>query len=226
MKQTLTIRELAVVVAARNHNPTILNPDFLKYNGIVGQDWKLAEDPICVGPFAHVSFENGVNIIAELGKVSFSQTLADKQLADIVVADIARDYVKTLPHVEYRAVGINPKGDIPISDDEKAGFRTERLILPGPWTQFNECPAEIGIRFVYRMGEDLLNLTIEPMIRSTSDGDQGHILIFAANFHHEVSGSDPGVRLERTIAVIAKWKDLVESYRRFVDESLLKETLE
>jgi len=226
MKQTLKIRGLAIVVTARNHNPTILNPDFLKYNRIVGQDWKLAEDPICVGPFAQVSFENGVNIIAELGKISFAQTLGDRELDSIVVADVARDYVKTLPHVEYRAVGINPKGDISISNDARTGFHTAKLVLPGPWTRFNESPAEIGIRFVYRTGEGLLNLTVEPMICSTCDADPKRNFVFAANFHYDVSDPNPGVRIDRTLAVIAKWKDLVESYRRFIDESFLKETTE
>ncbi len=33
--QAFQIAELSVVVIAKNHNPTVLNPDFLKLNNIV-----------------------------------------------------------------------------------------------------------------------------------------------------------------------------------------------
>jgi hypothetical protein len=41
MDKTLALYELAVVLVARNHNPTILNPDFLKFNGMVPDNWEL-----------------------------------------------------------------------------------------------------------------------------------------------------------------------------------------
>ncbi|MBD1944544.1 hypothetical protein H6F78_07660 [Coleofasciculus sp. FACHB-64] len=40
---TPAFEELAIALIASNFNPTLLTPDFLKYSGIVGSDWKLAE---------------------------------------------------------------------------------------------------------------------------------------------------------------------------------------
>jgi len=68
------IREFSVVIAAQNHNPTILNPDFLIRNEIVGADWKLAQAPVCVEPFAQVQYTNGVSVLSELQKIVFTQS--------------------------------------------------------------------------------------------------------------------------------------------------------
>jgi hypothetical protein len=46
------IQDLTLVVVARNHNPTILNPDFLKSTHIVPEHWELAAPPFCVEPVA------------------------------------------------------------------------------------------------------------------------------------------------------------------------------
>jgi hypothetical protein len=42
MTPTVTIQELALALTAKNHSPTLLNSDFLKYSGIVPPDWELA----------------------------------------------------------------------------------------------------------------------------------------------------------------------------------------
>ena len=56
MNKTVQLQELAIVVAAPNHNPTILTVDFLKYSGIVPTDWELASQPISTNRAAQVSF--------------------------------------------------------------------------------------------------------------------------------------------------------------------------
>lgn len=56
MTQSLAVQELAIIIAAKNHNPTILTPDFLKYTGIVPADWELARQPIFTSSVAQVIF--------------------------------------------------------------------------------------------------------------------------------------------------------------------------
>lgn len=38
MSQQLTVQDVVIVAAAKNHSPSILNPEILKYTGIVPQD--------------------------------------------------------------------------------------------------------------------------------------------------------------------------------------------
>lgn len=73
MRKKLVIQELAIVVVGKNHNLTILNPDFLKTNGIVPDEWQLAVSPVSVDPLAQVIFQNGLSIVAQFDKVIFSE---------------------------------------------------------------------------------------------------------------------------------------------------------
>ena len=75
---------------------------------------------------------------------------------------IAKRYIEILPHVEYRAVGINPKGHA-IFQDEAAiqKFIVETLLAPGPWQQFGEAKPKAGIKLVYVIGDCQLTLTVE-----------------------------------------------------------------
>ena len=78
MNKTVITEELSIVVVARNHNPTILNPDFLRYNEIVPPDWELAGPPVCVELMAQVAYSNSVKIVSQFDKVIFTETLGGK----------------------------------------------------------------------------------------------------------------------------------------------------
>ena len=62
MNQSLDIQELSIVLAVRNHNPTMLNLDFLRGSGVVGADWELAQQPVSNANAAQIAFKNGIKI--------------------------------------------------------------------------------------------------------------------------------------------------------------------
>lgn len=80
-----------------------------------------------------------MKIVSQFDKVIFTETLGEKQNKDVFIPKIAKNYIKTLPHVEYTAVGINPKGHV-IYQNAAAiqKFIVETLLAPGPWRQFGE----------------------------------------------------------------------------------------
>jgi len=43
MSKVLEVQEIAVVITATNYDPSLLNPNFLKYSGIIEEDWELAK---------------------------------------------------------------------------------------------------------------------------------------------------------------------------------------
>jgi len=71
INKKVILTELGIVIVAQNHNPTILNPDFLKRNKIVPENWELACPPICLPPVARVSFTKGVNIFSQPERIIF-----------------------------------------------------------------------------------------------------------------------------------------------------------
>ena len=48
MHDQLILHEIAVVIVGKTHNPSILNPDFLRHNKIVPEDMKPASGPVDV----------------------------------------------------------------------------------------------------------------------------------------------------------------------------------
>lgn len=46
MKQSLDIQDFSIVLAARNHNPTIVTLDFLVGSGVIPGEWELAPPPV------------------------------------------------------------------------------------------------------------------------------------------------------------------------------------
>ena len=63
MLNEFVFSELTIVIVAENHNPTILNPDFLKFNDIVPKEWDMGQPPLCTPPISQVEYKNGIKII-------------------------------------------------------------------------------------------------------------------------------------------------------------------
>ena len=210
------------MVVARNHNPTILNPDFLRYNEIVPLDWELSGPPVCVEPMAQVAYTNSVKIVSQFDKVIFTETLGEKQNKDVFIPKIAKKYIKTLPHVEYIAVGINPKGHA-IFQDEAAiqKFIVETLLAPGPWQQFRGAKPKAGIKLVYVIGDCQLTLTVEEGKLPMPDKVLP-VALFSANFHRELTGENKKQRLEYLFKSVDNWENDLKTFKELVNEKFLK----
>jgi len=222
MSVSFEIRELSIVILAKNHNPTILNPDFLKYNNIVGNDWDLQESPICVEPLAQVFFKNKVKIISQRDKIVFSENITDKEIEGVLIPDISYKYTKTLPHVEYTAIGINPKGHLVIQggQDECQKFITEKFIRSGPWQNFGDSPVKTNIKFTYTLENLTCNVDIGETFFKSSDEKLIPVIGFGANLHRQLVGNDRNERLMDLHKIIKKWKKDLDLYKDLIKNIL------
>jgi len=100
MTPKVTIQELALSLTAKNHSPTLLNSDFLKYSGIVPTDGELARPPILGPQISQVAFTNGTNIVAQSNAITFIESLSTKPLEDTKIPAIIRKYVEALPRTD------------------------------------------------------------------------------------------------------------------------------
>ena len=121
MKPKITIQELALSLTAKNHSPTLLNSDFLKYSGIVSPDWELARPPIFSSQISQVSFTNGINIVAQSNAITFIASLSTKPLEDTKIPAVIGKYVEALPRTDYQTLSINPRSFVTFEEgDENA----------------------------------------------------------------------------------------------------------
>ncbi|SRR5258708_45333 len=218
MTEKIKIHELSIVVVANNHNPTILNPDFLKYNEIVSKDWEVSGQTICTPAASQVSYKNGVSIVAQFDKVIFAEKAKSTSDSEFKIPSIAKKYIETLKHVDYRAVGINPKGHIEGSDATNS-FVLDKFVANGPWKKFKGIAPAASVIFRYQIEKCLLALTVE---HATLQDDQNNtpVILFSGNFHTDIKVQGVDEKLKSLIQIIEKWKADIEVFKKFSEEVL------
>ena len=100
------LRSVSVVVTAEFHNPTILNPDFLATHQIVPASWT-ATEALTTPPLSVVKYDNGVSLTVDQSRLTVTEDTGPHFGETYRVHDIGCAYVRTLPHVPYRSLGLN-----------------------------------------------------------------------------------------------------------------------
>ena len=121
-------------------------------------------------------------------------------------------YVETLPHVPYRAVGINFSGIV--LDQEPKQTIKQRFLRDGPWNDA-ELPAQaLGLKFVYESSPGTLRLSIDTgSISRALDGSTAAGILVQANYHCDVGeGSDAR---DETLAFIRLFADRWRDYEHW-----------
>lgn len=180
--------QFSIVILATDHNPTILNPDFLQMQGIVPSDWgwELAAPSIATPPFATVQYESGVTISVESNKIQVADNKV-VELTDSKIIKIVKRYVEVVPHVRYTTVGINFQTAIEIDDHET--YLKFRFLKKGSWDSDNNPIKSVGLKFVYPVdsGRLLLSLDSGTIVKSVDKQEQKKSVIIAnANFHRDL----------------------------------------
>lgn len=187
MKRQLA--QFSLVVTGEVHNPTILNPDFLMVTRIVPAEWREnVTQAITTPPFAVVSYSNGITVTVENEKLQVRDTSSPEKPSESMAVEIAKKYVTTLPHVRYKAVGINFQTNVEASSPGQ--FLKERFLKPGPWDSNSNPLLAAGLRLVYEItggGRVVLSLDAGET-RSAKSQAKGPIVIASANFHRNCDG--------------------------------------
>jgi len=167
----------------------LLNPDFLERNRIVSAEWK-AIDVVVTPPFAQVVYENGVHFVVEINKfqVQVSKPAGlewKKDLPNMVTA-----YLELLPHVTYRAVGINFVFITHVSSKSPLS----KLLQDGSWLASEGGVTGATIEFHYGKRVPQFNVKValqEPPDLKTGKGDG---VILTVNYHRDFAADEAQAR--------------------------------
>jgi hypothetical protein len=222
MIQSIDMQELAIVVVAENHRPTMLNLEFLKCSGIVDESWELARQPIFNGQASQLLFQNGVSLVAQGNQIMFVESLAMKSPEDIKVGQVGRKYLQALPNANYQAAGVNFRGVVPFnqSQDAARNYLMSTLLAAGPWQHYGEEAAHASINFVYALAERRLYLSVNEAAIQLPEGETSPILLFSGNFEHSIEGDFTKLLslMDNWTVDLAAYQDLVNT--RFLNTSL------
>jgi hypothetical protein len=211
------LKTFSIVIVAKNHNPTLLNPDFLRTNEIVSEKKKVTET-LTTPPVSIVKYEDGLSITLELEKFQVQQPARDEFKEEWESSQIAINFVRTLPHVSYKGVGLNWVGVVPQTSPEE--WLKKRFIASGPWNNEKFNLDSVGIRFTYALtGESRCNLTLDAgEVRDFSGKKEAGITV-GANYHHDV-----GPKIAEVEKSINKWrshqKHFIQLIRTILDSEV------
>ncbi len=199
--------DFSIVLAAKSNNPTILNPDFLRCNNVIDESWKLKQSPICTEPFASVIYENGVSILSQLDKIVFGINKPGSKEDFAAISAVAIAYLKLIPHVNYHAIGINPRYILYLDN----GIKPEKFILEtfiiDKYIKFKPLSAGFNISFDAKNNAKC-NFSISSSIITEKDGTKDVILV-GANFHHNVT--------EDIQRKIIQMESIINSFQKDID---------
>jgi hypothetical protein len=227
MKDSLTLQELAIVIAVQQLNPTILNPDFLKYSGIIPSDWELARQPTRTNTGIQLSYQNGVTIIAQANQIIFAEPIATKEVQEIEVAAIAHKCIEALPQIDYRAVGVSLRGHIPFSLQESQtahDYIFGTLLAPGSWHEFGSAPVQAALRFNYTLEQGRLDLDVTEVRLKLSEQEAIPAVLFAGTFSYAIEARDQPNSLTSVTEAINHWQRDLETFSAIVNDRFLQST--
>jgi len=182
----VNLQNVAIVVLSDGNNPRLLNQDFLERNGIVSKDLKV-ENVLVTPPFSQVAYANGLQILVEENKLQFVSSLPDLFDWKAELPKISTTYLRVLPHVSYRAVGLN----LNYKCEDLLGAEAEsrlikEMLREGPWLTSKGGVTGTTIELRYRSSQPHMNVKIglseEP---PKGKGDKkARVLVLNVNFHH------------------------------------------
>lgn len=212
----VNLENIAIVVLSDGNNPRLLNPDFLERNEIVSKDWKV-ENVLVTPPFAQVDFASGLQILVEENKLQFVCSLPGLFDWTAELPRIATTYLRVLPHVSYRAIGLN----FTLKCEDIVGVEAEsrlikQMLREGPWMASKGGVTGTVIELRYHSSQPRMNVKIgvdEESPRGTAG--KTHLgLLFSVNFHDDF---EPNQNEERE-AFINSIKARHEEFLEFLKE--------
>lgn len=223
MSKKLNVREIAIAITAKNLNPTVINPDFLKYSDIIPEDWKLVKNPVYTKNLLQLFFENGIGIIVQPNRFIFLEIVdTAENIQNIKVPELVRKCINKLPKLEYQAVGINPRAYVDFADSKETNkYLFENLLNSGSWQKFGNAPVKAGIQLSFTLDRGELNLGINEGNLPSGDDNLRPIVLFSGNFNYRIRGNSEQERLQDLHQLIQGWESNVETYQKLVNQRFL-----
>lgn len=222
--ETKFIEEISIIIAAEGLSPTMMSQEFLKFSGIIPQEWELAQQPILNPNFARLNFTNGIGIDAQPRSITFSETLHNKQ-AELAIHQVANRYIEKLPHAEYMGLSLSPKILLPFPDSPTMvrEYITGTLLGSGSWKRIGNAPVQAGINLMYFLDRCQLTISISEAKLQKSQEQIFTAILFSGNFNYSVNLAQNSTRdrTAQTQDFLSNWNNDLEEFREIVNHKFL-----
>lgn len=221
---TQCIEELSIIIAAQDLTPTMMSLDFLKFSGIIAKEWELSQQPVLNPNFAQLNFTNGIGLTAQPRSISISESLGDKQLSELAIANVAEKYVEKLPHTEYVGLSLSPKILIPFPESSETArqFITGSLLGSGAWKKIGVAPIQAGVNLMYLLERCQLTINVSEARLQQAQEPSITAILFAGSFNYQVNTQEnQDSRLTQILEFINSWQSDLQEFRNIVNQKFL-----
>ncbi len=207
--------EMSVVLITKQNDPSILNPDFLRYNGIVDKTLRPIQPPISTPLFSQVVFERDIDVRAEPNRFVFEQKGQPLNEGECMVPEVAERFVQAVSHIPYIAIGINAKSLRTLND--KSGYSVADTLLGGSeWMSFRDLRPNVYLKAVYSYETRKITLDVGRVSTTRDDGVVGQRMLFQANIHRDIAAKSQEQRIERASGILGGWKSDISDFNDLV----------
>ncbi|MEM9509964.1 MAG: hypothetical protein AAGA16_20150 [Cyanobacteria bacterium P01_E01_bin.35] len=225
LPKTQFIEEIALIIAAQDLTPTMMSPDFLKFSGIVPQEWELAQDPVLNPNFAQLNFTNGIGISAKPRTITISESLSNKKTEELALQVVAEKYIHKLPHAEYVGLSFSPKILLPFPEAPQSvrQYITGNLLGSGSWKRIGTTPVQAGINLLYYLERCQLTISISEAKLQKPQEQPITAILFSGNYNYNVIVGQDNVpdKTTQIINFLHNWVTDLEEFREIVHQKFL-----
>jgi hypothetical protein len=218
MNANLVFQEIAITLAAKNYNPAFFTPEFLTASGIIPHDWEINKQPIFTQNLVQLSFKQGINLTAQPGKVTFSETIGTKKIEQMLAPKIAIEFAEKLPNSDYisLAIGIRSLHSMEQSEDTVRQHIVENLLNPTAWTADGQTPVQASINLIYELERCSLALNVSEARWQQGENKPVPALLVDGGFNYNLGQIESQQRLVYMNELLENWHRDLETYREIV----------
>ena len=215
---------LSVYLSNPGITPSLVNPDFLRHNGIVDPTWTVMQPVTMDQGNSRVRYSNGLSFFASNDHVFFSQhpvvdeeraTVAALTLEDVVCASAASKYVGSVaPRSPYDFMSIDPTGWIQIDSRQFTELSSPLKDLAARIPVAQEIP-EVQVRAQYTVSGKIATIYVSEVVPANDDSVVR--LLFSGEIMYDLEEYDSNRTSAETVTdILGKWQEDVGLFRELV----------
>ena len=213
-RPSAALLELSVVLVTHQNDPSIFNPDFLRYNDIVETGLKIVEPSISTPIFSQVVFEGNFKVVVTPDHIIFAQHGEPLAEDACMTPGVAMRFLEKVPNVQYKAIGINPKGIRYLDDPARHGV-ADALIERGEWMSFKDVRPDIHLKALYNYEKRRISMDVS-RIEKERNRRSSYGVMFQVNIHRDLAEGSVQQRSEELLSIVSRWKDDMSDFHDLV----------
>ena len=213
------IVNVAIVVLIENHIPGVVHPLFLTEHGIAPREWKLKGDLICTPPVSKVGYDSGLQITAEMGKLTVHDTLQERTPEGAIAPAFVAEYLRTLPQLKCKAVGVNFLCFLP--EDDPSKYLLSKYVKTGTWNDDQTKPESAVLNLNYRCEGFTAGFRIDVGSKKSPGGtDEVAGVVFNANYNELIREVMDNSSTRLAIQAVERYGERLAQFREMAPRIL------